>query len=349
MKNFCCEKGSAFLLTDRLTRKYFCGVDIAEGTLVITNVLTTFTDARYFSAAKPELEKVGVNVLLYKDLFDIKDFLINNGVTKLLIDYSKTTVREYESYKTFGIEISDGSNTLEEIKSVKTEEELRYIKKACSIAEKAYYSAIKTVKKGITEKELKEVLERFMSEYGGEGTSFDTIVAFGKNAAIPHHETGDTVLTENTPILVDMGCKVNGYCSDITRTAFFGTPSNEFIKCYNAVLDANELAIEKITDGVKTDVADGYARDILTKAGYGELFTHSLGHGVGQEIHEYPTLSPKKSQTLKNGMVFTIEPGVYIDGKFGIRIEDTVVLENGKVKRLYTDDKKLLILKLDII
>jgi Xaa-Pro aminopeptidase len=142
-----------------------------------------------------------------------------------------------------------------------------------------------------------------------------------------------------------MGCKVNGYCSDITRTAFFGKPSKKFIDCYNAVLNANQIAIENIGEKTLTDKADAFARDYLKEQGVGEFFTHSLGHGVGLEIHEYPTLSPKKSQVLENGMVFTIEPGVYFDGEFGIRIEDTVTLESGKIKRLFNDSKELLILK----
>ena len=127
--------------------------------------------------------------------------------------------------------------------------------------------------------------------------------------------------------------------------AFFGEPSKEFLDCYDAVLKANEQAIEKITCGVTTCDADGYARKVLSDLGLGEYFTHSLGHGVGLEIHEYPAVSPRTKEKLKNNVVFTIEPGVYIDGKFGIRIEDTVVLKNGKVKRLFTDDKNLILLK----
>jgi len=344
MKNISCKKGEAILLTDRLTRKYLCELDVAEGSLIITDTFTVFTDARYFSAAKVVLNKAGIDAVLFKDISTISDFIKDKKITKLFIDYSKTTVKEFFEYKRFGVEIDDCEGKLSDIKACKTDEEIACIKKACAIAEKAYHTAIKTVKKGITENELRTRLEALMMEYGAEDVSFETIVAFGSNAAVPHHVTGETVLTDNVPILVDMGCKVKGYCSDVTRTAFFGTPSKEFLDCYKAVLKANELAIEKITDGTYTDEADGFARDVLSKAGLGEYFTHSLGHGVGLEIHEYPTLSSRRKDVLKNNMVFTIEPGVYIDGKFGIRIEDTVLLNEGKVERLYSDDKNLVIL-----
>jgi Xaa-Pro aminopeptidase len=344
MKNYSCDKGKALLLTDRLTRKYFCGCDVAEGILVITDKFTVFTDARYFSAAKVIFKNAGIDAVLYKGLATVQTYLEQNGIKELKVDYSKTTVKEFLEYEKFGVTISDCSGVIEGLKAVKTESELNSIKTACRIVEKACAEVLKTVKKGITETELKDKLENLMIEYGAEGPSFDTIVAFGPNAAVPHHETGNTALKDNSVILIDAGCKIDGYCSDITRTAFFGTPSEEFVKCYNAVKLANEKAIENITDGMIACDADGIARQVLNECGLGEYFTHSLGHGVGQEIHEFPTLSVKGKAELKNGMVFTIEPGVYIDCKFGIRIEDTVVLKDGKVARLYSDDKDLLIL-----
>lgn len=344
MKKYCCEKGKAFLLTDRLTRKYFCGVDVAEGILVITDHFTVFTDARYYSAAKVNFKSVGVKTHLLKNLSDVSEYLALEGVKELGVDYTKTTVKEFLDYEKFGFPIFDCSNDIENIKAIKSDEEIKNIERACCIVEKAYHSVIKTLKKGITERQVKDRLEELMTSFGAEGPSFDTIVAFGANSAVPHHETGDTVLQDNMVVLIDAGCKVNGYCSDITRTAFYGKPSAEFINCYNAVKTANEKAICSITDGTMAKDADAFARGYLCEQGFGEYFTHSLGHGVGQEIHEFPTVSFKSQATLKNGMVFTIEPGVYLDGKFGIRIEDTVILLDGKVKRLYSDDKELIIL-----
>lgn len=345
MKNFPIENGAVCLLTDRLTRKYFCGVDVAEGYLFIGKTKIVFTDARYFFAAKSALEKVNIECRLYKEEKDLADYIKSVGAKTLYIDFEKSTAKEYFDYQKFGAVVKDCSLDIQKFKAVKKSEEIASIKKACAIVQKAYHTAIKTVKKGMTENDLKAEIERLMIEFGAESTSFDTIVAFGANSAVPHHETGDTPLTDNTVILVDVGCKVNGYCSDLTRTAFFGTPDKKFSERYQAVLKANLLAEEKIVDGISAKDADGFARDYLKEKGLSEFFTHSLGHGVGQEIHEYPRISPKSDAVLTNGMVFTVEPGVYFDGEFGVRIEDTVILENGKVERLFTDDKELLILK----
>ena len=345
MKNFEVETNAVYLITDRLTREYFAGVDIAEGYLFLSKTKVYFTDLRYFYAANKALSKVGAECRIYKSDDDIAAFIKEVGAKVLYIDFEKSTVKEYFDYQKFGVGIKDFSLKLQKYKSVKTETEIASIVKACEIAQSAYYAAIKTVKVGMTELELKEKLETQMLALGATKTSFDTIVAFGENSAVPHHETGNTRLKENSVVLVDMGCVYNGYCSDITRTAFFGTPDKKFLDCYDAVLNANLVAEENITDKTTAKGGDAFARNYLKEKNLDAFFTHSLGHGVGQEIHEYPRLSPKSDAVLENGMVFTIEPGVYFDGEFGIRIEDTVLLENGKVKRLFTDDKKLLILK----
>ncbi len=336
---------SACLIKDNLTRKYLTGVDISEGFLFITNGgMKYFTDARYYYAAKKTLSAVGIDSALYLSEESLRDFLTENGITELFVDFKTTTMSEYEEYKKFGLEIKDCSLDLAFARAVKDERELSLIKKACEIAQTAFWSEIKKVKVGMSELELKTAIENRMIKLGASAPSFDIIVAFGENGAVPHHQTGQTLLEKDMPILIDMGANYNGYLSDLTRTVFFGTPSQKFIDAYNAVLNANLLAEEKITADMKTDVADAIARDYLKEKGLDKYFTHSLGHGVGLEIHEYPTLSPRKSDTLKEGMVVTIEPGVYFGGEFGIRIEDTVVIKGGKVERLFTDDKKLILI-----
>lgn len=334
-----------YILTDRFSRRYFSGVDIAEGIVMLSaGSVIYFTDARYFYAAKPRLEKNGVKAVLFKDLSDIGAEIERQGITEIFADFDTATVREFEEYKTLAPVVSDGSSALKKLRSVKTEYELENICRACAITQKAFYKVLESVKVGITENEIKGALLNLYREYGAENESFDTIVAFGTNSAVPHHETGDSALRSGMPVLIDTGCVFNGYCSDFTRTFYFGKPSKKFVDGYNAVLRANELAISNITDGMRTDIADGIARRELERCGLGEYFTHSLGHGLGLQIHEYPTLSPKRSEILENGAVFTIEPGVYFDGEFGIRIEDTVVLSHGKIERLYTDKKDLIIL-----
>ena len=334
--------GKCYLFKDRLNRRYFSGTDIAEGFLLIAEKPVYFTDLRYYSAAKDKISKSGITPCVYKSIDDLAAEIKAQNVKTVYIDYIRTTLSECEEYrKSFGdVKFADCSREITELRRVKDESETESIKNACAIAERAVNDAFSRLYEGMTEKELKKFVEDSMSALGGEGAAFDTIVAFGKNAAVPHHETGDAKLIENQVVLIDTGCKVNGYCSDITRTAFFGEPDDGFLKAYDAVLSANLKAEEEIYAGMSGKAADKIARDLLKARGYGEYFTHSLGHGVGLEIHESPFLSPKSCDILDNGTVFTVEPGVYMEGRFGIRVEDTCIMENGKAKRLFKDDKK---------
>ncbi len=335
---------NTFFLNDRIDRLYFSGVDVAEGYLVIGKIKAYFADARYFAEMQTALKNTDINPILFKDMQSIGDYLKTENVTEVYANYEKLSVKEYNELLGLGLKVVSGENRIKELRQVKTEAELDKIKKACEIAQKAYYTGIKCVKAGITELELKDIIERLMLDFGAEDIGFETIVAFGKNSAVPHHVTDNTRLKNDECVLIDMGAKYKGYISDLTRTAFFGTPSAKFIEVYNSVLNANLIAEEKITSGVTASVADGFARSYLAEQGYGEYFTHSLGHGVGLEVHEFPTLSPKYSDKLVEGAVFTVEPGVYLDNEFGVRIEDTVCLKNGKLTRLFTDEKKLLLI-----
>ena len=345
MKTIALKKGEAALITDRLTRKYLAGFDLAEGILILGEKPAYFTDARYFYAAKDKIAPAGAEPILYTGTDVLKNYVEKNGIKTLYIDYDRTTVSECERYKTFGAEIKNCSEELMQLRMIKSEEELACVKKACEIIQEAYHNAIKLAKTGVTEKEIADKIRSEIIRLGGEGESFETIVAFGANAAVPHHETGETRLTENTAILVDTGALFNGYCSDLTRMAFFGTPDEEFKNAYDAVLTANLTAFDKIVGGMSGKDADAIAREVLKQRGYGEYFTHSLGHGVGLEIHERPNVSPRSRDNLDENSVFTVEPGVYLNGKFGIRIEDTATIKNGKAERLFTDSKELFVIK----
>lgn len=345
MKTIALKKGEAALITDRLTRKYLAGFDLAEGVLILGEKPAYFTDARYFYAAKDKIAPAGAEPILYTGTDVLKNYVEKNGIKTLYIDYDRTTVSECERYKTFGAEIKNCSEELMQLRMIKSEEELACVKKACEIIQEAYHNAIKLAKTGVTEKEIADKIRSEIIRLGGEGESFETIVAFGANAAVPHHETGETKLTENTAILVDTGALFNGYCSDLTRMAFFGTPDEEFKNAYDAVLTANLTAFDKIVGGMSGKDADAIAREVLKQRGYGDYFTHSLGHGVGLKIHERPNVSPRSRDNLEENAVFTVEPGVYLNGKFGIRIEDTATIKNGKAERLFTDSKELFVIK----
>ena len=338
-------KNNVVLVKNDYYKKYFSGVSDIEGYLLYGKEKAFFTDSRYFLRLKELLSNTEITPVLYNGIDCIKKYLKQKGIKKVYIDYDSVTLSELLlEYKKLKVKLKNGTDILKELRAVKTPEELKNIQKACEITEKSFYEILPFIKEGITELEVKNLLEKQYIKNGASGPSFETIVAFNKNSAIPHHKTSETKLAKNSVVLIDTGCVYNGYCSDFTRTFCYGKPSQKFIDAYNAVLNANILAIEKITDGIAGKEADKIARDYLESQGYKDKFTHSLGHGIGLEIHEFPYLSNRGESALKNGMAFTIEPGVYFDEEFGIRIEDTVVLLDGKVKRLYKDEKKLLII-----
>ena len=333
------------LITDEKERLYFLGFHSTAGYVLVTKEKTCFVvDNRYFKAAEKALKPKGIEVYLGADYSFLTSFAAEKGYKKVAIDYRAVTLAEFEELKKLGFEYTDASVEIRDLMSVKTEEEIKNIKKACDIAEKAWLDTLPYIKEGVTEREVANELEYNFKKRGASGTSFDTIVAFGKNAAVPHHETGETKLKKNECVLMDFGCLYKGYCSDMTRTMFFGTPTEEFRKAYLAVLTAHMKAAEGIKAGITGKEADKIARDVLDSLGYGKYFTHSLGHGIGVNIHEYPNLSPRGEATLCDNMVFSNEPGVYLNGKFGIRIEDSCHLENGKYKTFMKDDKSLVIL-----
>lgn len=334
------------LITDEKQRLYFLGFHSTAGYVAAVPGKTYFVvDSRYYDAARRFLAPKGVEVVLGSDYSFLRDYASKNGVKRVGIDYSVVTMAEYAEMKTFGFSYTDIGAELISLMSVKTEEEIGFLAKACDIAERAWAATLPFIKKGVTEKQVAAELEYNFRKFGASGTSFPTIVAFGKNAAVPHHETDDTALGDDECVLMDFGCLYRGYCSDMTRTMFYGTPTEEFLDAYSAVYDAHRAAAEGIRPGMTGVEADAIARNVLKERGYGEYFTHSLGHGIGVNIHEFPRLSPKSDSVLKDNMVFSNEPGVYLDGKFGIRIEDSAHLENGVYKSFMKDDKRLVVLR----
>ena len=338
------HKNAGYLITDYYQRRYFSGIDVSEGFLFVSTKKVYFTDSRYTEEVDNLLRGKEIESINYSSLSDICDFIKGLGVKTLFIDYSKTNVNLYKDLKKQGFILRDSSNLINQSISIKSQKELTLIKKACEITEKAYYYATSQIREGITELEVKEIIENKFIELGADGVAFETIVAFGEGSSVPHHVTGDKKLEIGNVILIDMGAKYKGYSADLTRTAVFRTAYKEFIDDYNLVLTAQTNALNNIKSGMRLREADGLSRRVFESENKSAYFLHSLGHGLGLEVHEYPTLSPKREGILKNGMVFTIEPGIYFKGKYGIRIEDTVVLDNGKVQRLFTDSKELLII-----
>lgn len=338
------EVGTDAVLTEAEDLRYYLtGFQSSFGYVLTDKFGSTFyTDARYLEAAKTKLAGTGINVEQYKG--DVLNYLKN--YKSLALSLKKTYAPEYEKFKAAGFEIVDSSPAFEKVMAIKSEAEIENISAACKITDNAFSSLLQRIKEGMTENEVAAELEYLMRKGGASGTSFSTIVAFEENSSVPHHETGLKKLKFGNVILIDFGCKVNGYCSDCTRTFLFGDDGKheEFKKTYEIVLKAQTAVKEQVKSGYSGKQADAVARDYFAKFAQDKYFTHSLGHGIGINVHEFPYLSPKSEGILSDGMVFSNEPGLYYEGNFGIRIEDTVCLKNGKAVTLTNTDKNLTIL-----
>jgi Xaa-Pro aminopeptidase len=233
------------------------------------------------------------------------------------------------------------NNLVESLRAIKDNYELNYIRKAAQLADESIEFARTRLEDQITELELAWEIERFLRENGSEKMPFDVIVASGTNSAMPHAKNTHKEIKSNEPILIDLGAKVNNYCSDLSRTLYFGKFDETFTKIYDIVLGAQLTAMSMIESNMSGKQADSFARTVIEQAKYGEYFGHALGHGIGLAIHENPLLSQRSEDILINNMVFSIEPGIYLPGWGGVRIEDTVVLENGRVTSLNKSQKLL--------
>lgn len=323
------------LITSDINRRYFTGMKSSAGTvLVFPDKAYLLIDFRYIEKARETVSDA--EVIEQKKLYpQIMELVKRHGAKTMAIESETMTVRELNAYRHFfrelDIDDSDAlSNAINAMRSVKDEEELLCIRKAQEIAEKAYGELLNFLRAGVTERQAALELNRLMFEYGAEDISFDTIVLSGANTSMPHGVPSDKPMTDGEFVLMDFGAVWNGYHSDMTRTVCIGKPTDEMERVYNIVLEAQLAAIEAARPGITGCELDGIARKIIENSGYGECFGHSLGHGVGLEIHEKPNASPNYAAVLKKGEIITVEPGIYIAGKFGVRIEDFVILtENG--------------------
>ncbi|MGN0812027.1 MAG: M24 family metallopeptidase [Candidatus Coproplasma sp.] len=326
-------------------RFYLTGFASSFGIVICDKQCAKFyTDSRYIEAAQKSLNGSGIIVEEYPRGTSLCELLSSYKVIAMPLD--RVSANEYNTLVNKGFTVVDGTSAFSGAMAIKDSGEIENIKLACQAADRAFLELLPLIKEGMTENEVAAQLEFLMRKHGASGTSFETICAFGANASVPHHETGKTVLKFGEPILIDFGCKINGYCSDCTRTFLFGDDGKheDFKKAYDKVLAAHMLVKEKFTEGMLGCEGDAIARDYLAKYDLAKYFTHSLGHSLGINIHESPNLSPNDKNVFKNGMVFSDEPGVYIAGQLGIRIEDTVTLSGGKVISLTNSDKNLIIL-----
>ncbi len=323
----------------------FCGHDTqfdeSAGALFISESgLILATDSRYEEQASKEAPLYKVICCkegLHKQIPEILESL---GTKKLGFESIRISHLDYKKMakviksRNLKVKLVETENVVESLREIKNEKEIESIKKALLIAESVFSNIQGFIRAGVTEKEAAWKIEKGIREAGAESTSFPTIVASGPNSALPHAIPSERKFKEGEPILFDWGAKVDGYCSDISRTIVIGEPDEMFKKIYNTVLDAQSMAIKAIKPGADSKSIDKIARNHIEKMGFKERFGHSLGHGTGLSIHEQPRLSPLKNSILESQMVFTIEPGIYIPGWGGIRLENMVVVRKNKAEVL---------------
>ena len=345
------EGADAALITSDVNRRYFTGLGSSAGTLLAFRDAAYFIiDFRYIEVAKATV--TGARVMLQEKLTEQLDTLLKkHGAQTVAIETDYLTVGTLEQYrqKLSGYEFLTDSTLNDAIlsmRSVKEPQEVECIQKAQAITDAAFLDILDFIQPGKTEKEIAAYLEYCMRRRGADGLAFETIAAGGPNSAKPHAVPGDRPLQTGDFFTLDYGASWGGYCSDMTRTVAVGEPTEEMRRVYQTVLDAQCLGIRTAQVGVSCRAVDEAARELIYKAGYEGCFGHSLGHSVGLEIHEMPGFSPSiDPQTLcREGMVITVEPGVYLEGRFGVRIEDMVWFAPDGTKDLTNSPKELIIL-----
>jgi len=334
------------LITDASDVFYLTGYSNPDAWILITLKNNYYlTDARYtFEAGQYVKEDYRLTCITKSLPYDLSLLITQEGLTKIKLREDAITLKSFRLINQFvKCEFVGADDDIRNVRRVKTDYELNCIKKAMEIAEKSYLELLPEFIAGVTEIQMAKRLEELMSKNGSECVAFETICVFGENSSSPHGHPGDRSLKNGDAITLDFGATYKGYRSDITRSFCFGYAPEGYEEAYNAVLGAHLAVLEQATNGMEGKEIDAIARDYLTAKGYGQYFTHSLGHGVGIDIHELPNLNIRETAKIEENMVLTDEPGVYLDGKFGIRIEDTVIMKE-KFTTICRTDKNLKIL-----
>ena len=326
----------ALMVTDLSNVRYLCGFSGSSGILIIgKKYVQFFTDFRYEEQSAKEIGTVAEIEVYKKSLMEsMMKFLKSKRVKKLGIEKSMS-IGQYLNYKEkFSGELIPVGGLVEKVRQIKDKEEASLLKKVFSIADEALEKLQKDIKPGKTEIEIAARLEYLMREGGASGCSFDTIVASGVNASCPHAQPTDKKLKKGEMVKIDFGAVYQGYCSDMTRTFFLGKATKKFKEVYNTVLEAQTAAVKGLKAGKKCNEIDALARDHISSKGYGEYFGHNLGHSFGLNVHEMPSLGTKCFDEIEPGMTFTVEPGIYLPGWGGVRIEDSYLVREKSLLRL---------------
>lgn len=349
LKSFLQDKDYAAFIVSEENRRYFTAFPSSDGFLIVTAEKAVFlTDSRYIEAAQQQCVDCD-EVLLFKSIKEsIVPVVEELGIKKLAVESGRITLRQLAMYSS-GINVefeTDNAleNAIEDIRLIKSREEIDRVVKAQRIAEKAFEHILGFIKVGMTEREIGLELDYFMLRNGADALSFETIAVSGEKTSMPHGVPGMRRIQNGDFITMDYGAVVDGYHSDMTRTIAVGSVSDEQKKVYDTVLKAQTEAFAVMRPGVPCADVDKAARDVIAQAGYGDYFGHGLGHGVGIEIHEEPRLSPFGKKVLESGILVTNEPGIYLPGKFGVRIEDMAFITDDGYENLTVCPKELIVI-----
>jgi Xaa-Pro aminopeptidase len=336
-------KLDALLVSDPFNRRYLSGFSGSNGYLVIgRSEAQIATDFRYW-------EQVGQQCAgfdLYKTVGPLKDWFGGLarpwGGRRLGFEAGSLCYKDYREMRDLIDELPAGDRAelvpttgmVEALRVLKEPSEVAALERAIALGDAAFEAVAARIEPGWTERQVAWEIEQYVRTHGGDGMSFQTIVAGGPRGALPHARATDTPLQEGEGVVIDMGTVVDGYCSDMTRTVFLGRPDDRFKQNYDIVLTAQLAAEELIEAGMGGETAHLIAHRVIEEAGFGEEFGHGLGHGIGLQVHEAPKVAKRSTDVLENGMVFSVEPGIYIPGWGGVRIEDLAVLEDGRCRVL---------------
>jgi len=337
------EHLDALLVSDPHNRRYLSGFTGSSGNLLITpSECVLATDFRYWEQAGQQAPAFR----LYKTVGPITEWLAGlfEGFGGMRIGFEQASLTFAEYKQVTGIiedmpaaarpQFVPAESLVEELRRVKDASELVALERVIALGDAAFAHAAALVQPGWSERQVARVIEDFIKDNGGDGTSFTTIVAAGPRGAMAHARAGDDVLREGDGVVIDMGALLDGYCSDLTRTIVLGEPDRKFATIYDIVFTAQRTAEELIEPGMTGEYAHKLAQTVIAEAGYGDNFGHGLGHGIGLQVHEAPRLALKSTSVLEEGQVFSVEPGIYITGWGGVRLEDLVVLEHGRCRVL---------------
>lgn len=340
------ENLDSFLITSPYNLRYLTNFTGTTGLAVITLEKAFFiTDFRYTEQAAAQAQGFEIIKNVGPIFEEVADLVQKEGLRELGFEETTVSFLEYSVLE----EIIDAqlipiSGMIEELREIKDEEEIAIIEKACSIADLAYDHILKMIQPGMTEIEVANQLDFYMRSLGASGVSFETIVASGLRSAMPHGVASKKIIEQGDLITIDFGCYYEGYVSDMTRTFAIGDPGEQLKEIYQIVLEAQLAVLEVAKPGVTGKQLDAVARDYITKHGYGEAFGHSTGHGIGLEIHEGPNASVRAEKQFVPGNIITDEPGIYLPGIGGVRIEDDLLITSDGNRVLTHSPKELIIL-----